>query len=718
MAIPSFPRASVLALLAVLSGSALASCKSNQAATSGTSSGSSSSGSSGTASGSSSSSGTPIPFQADPPYVYVAKVKNILTGMPPTDAEVQAVTADPTQLGALIDTWMTDPAYAPLYQAKMRVFFELAFQQTQITSASFIDMLPPNGLGPGPGVPLLVQNLTESFARTMLQLIADGQPFNQAMTTKTLMMTPAMMEFYAFLDTWHADDETKTADKILAENPTATTLTQGTAGLANVTLAQSVDPTSPHFLHFYNPDVAGLTYPMQTSCNGIDPIVYPKVSSYTINWLFYGAVYNHPDVNVDGGALNCGSRATPNGMLFAPSDFTTWKMVTIRPPAAGEATTRFFDLPTLRTLNELVINTPRLGFFSTPAFFANWSTNSSNQMRVTLNQALIVATGTAIDGTDTTTLTPGVTVGLDPAHAPLHTACYGCHQLLDPTRAILESTWTYPYYTQEDPAQIQVGAFMFQGVQNTSVKTIDDFATILATHPLLPAAWAKKLYYYANSYECPVTNPGCIDADPEFQRVVSVFKGSLSWNALVKAMLSSPLTTNASPTTLGGAGEVVAVSRRDHLCAAIDNRLGLVDACGLQVTTPASTITKIVAGLPSDGYGRGAALPVLPNAPTLFYRAGLENICEALADLVIDNPSAPAGAKTWTSSATPTAALADFVSIILAITPSDARSAPAAALLQAHFSSAMAIKGTSTTSALRSTFTTACLAPSFAGIGM
>ena len=33
----------------------------------------------------------PTPFVADPPSVYVAKVKNILVGLPPTDAEIAAV---------------------------------------------------------------------------------------------------------------------------------------------------------------------------------------------------------------------------------------------------------------------------------------------------------------------------------------------------------------------------------------------------------------------------------------------------------------------------------------------------------------------------------------------------------------------------------------------------------------------------------------------------
>src|SRR5437879_5809408 len=101
---------------------------------------------------------TTVPFVADPPAVYVAKVKNILLGLPPTDAEVAAVIADPSALAGLIDSWMARPEYSQ----KMMVFFELAFQQTQIDQASFVDVAPPNGLGNGRSIPLLVQNARES----------------------------------------------------------------------------------------------------------------------------------------------------------------------------------------------------------------------------------------------------------------------------------------------------------------------------------------------------------------------------------------------------------------------------------------------------------------------------------------------------------------------------------------------------------------------------
>jgi hypothetical protein len=131
-----------------------------------------------------------------------------------------------------------------------------------------------------------------------------------------------------------------------------------------------------------------------------------------------------------------------------------------------------------------------------------------------------------------------------------------------------------------------------------------------------------------------------------------------------------------------------------------------------------AVVPVIASGLPSDGYGRGAAEPVLPNAPTLFFRAGLENICGSVAAQVIDVAASKqvAGVKQW-SSADPDAAIADFVSLIMALPASDTRAEPAQALLQGHYADALA-QGASASNALRSTFVTACLAPSFVSIGL
>jgi hypothetical protein len=186
--------------------------------------------------------------------------------------------------------------------------------------------------------------------------------------------------------------------------------------------------------------------------------------------------------------------------------------------------------------------------------------------------------------------------------------------------------------------------------------------------------------------------------------------------------LSSPITTNTSETrTWAKNNEVIAVARRDHLCAQLNNRLGFIDICQLDEAnqTGAKTpIAQIVSGMPSDGYGRGGVIPVLPNQPTLFYRGGLENICVQVAAQVIDakaNPKQP-GVKMW-SSAQPDAAIADFVATVMGLTASDDRTAPVTAALTTHFSAAKTAGATST-DALRSTFVAACLSPSFIGIGM
>jgi hypothetical protein len=641
-------------------------------------------------------------FQADPANVYVAKVKDILVGLPPSDAELKAVQADPTQLGALVDQWMA----LPEYQQKMMVFFELAFQQTQLTSADFTDMLPPQGLGPNASTQLLLQNARESFARTVLALASQGRPLTDAFTTKQLMMTPALMELYAFLDARRLDDNGKVTDDFAAANPKLPIVLEASAG--PIAPSDTLNPQGALYMHWYDPDIGKLNY-ADPSCN-VDPVSF-NANGYGLHLLLYGSVYNFKSAT----GVNCNIRAgSATAMQLSASDFTTWKLVTLRAPNPGEATTRFYDVPGLRAATELVLKTPHPGFFSTPAFFANWPTNTSNQMRVTINQALIVATGAAVDGTDATS--PASTPGLDAVHAAPGTACFSCHQTLDPTRAILSSTYSYFYYSQTDPALVQQkGLFAFQNVI-APVASIDDFAATLATHPLVAQGWAQKLCYYVNSTPCAAD-------DPEFQRVVGVFKSSnLSWNALVKALVTSPLTTNVKETkTTAPSGQVVAVARRDHLCAALDSRLGLADVCGRDLLTAhaaKTVVPEIVSGLPSDGYGRGSVAPVLPNQPTLFYRAGLENICGAVADLVIDakpNSNSP-NAKQWQSSAAD-AAIADFVATVMGLAASDPRAAQAKTILTAHHAAALN-SGATPTDALKSTFVAACLAPSAIAIGM
>ena len=646
-----------------------------------------------------------LPSEVSPPSVYVAKVKNILVGLPPTDAEVKAVEADPTKLASLIDGWMK----LPQYQTKMLRFFELAFQQTQVSDVDFADQTFPQRMSINRvTTPLITENATESFARTIMELTSQGRPLTDAMTTRTYMMTPALMNLYAFLDTWQVDDAGKVTDRFRIEHPTtAVTITSA----APIDIAESVDPTSPNFMHWYNADLAKFDAVVPGCFT--DPVVDTTGGlGMMVERILQGSLDGRKNPS---GGQPCPPIAGQTAGPMAGDDFTTWKMVTTRPPKAGERVTDFYDLPKLRATSELVLQIPRVGFFSTPAFFANWQTNTSNQMRVTMNQSLIVALGAAVDGTDATH--PSSTPGLDATHASAP-ACFSCHQTLDPTRSIFASNFSWNYHNQTESAfSSQGGMFAFQGVTKP-VSSLDDFGNVLATHPLFAQAWAQKLCYYANSRKCE-------PSDPELQRIVDVFKTSnYSWNTLVRELLASPITTNAKATkTLADEGEVIAVSRRDHLCAGLNVRLGFTDLCGLKIAPAAKskqaalTINAIVSGLPSDGYGRGSIAPVLPNDPSLFYRAGAENICEAVAQLVIDGPARTnADARQW-SSDQPDAAIGDFVQIIMALTPSDGRSAPAVDALKSHYAAAVKT-GANPSDALKSTFVVACLAPSSISVGL
>lgn len=662
-----------------------------------------------------SAASTPLPVETSPPAVYVAKVKNILVGLPPTDAEVKAVEADPSKLAALIQEWQQ----LPQYQTKMIRFFQLAFQQTQISDVDFTDQTFPQRVSINrQTTPLLVQNATESFARTMAYLVSQGHPLSEAMTTQSFMMTPALMEFYAFLDAWQVDDAGKVTDRMRVTHQLAKVTITGT----QIPITDSLDPASPNFLTFTNPNLAAIEAAVGVPGCFTDPVVYSGGGlANVVQRVLQGSLDGRPNPNPNPMGLMPPPPPPPAcppiaGLVagpLTPDDFATWKMVTTRAPKGSEVPTAFYELDNLRNSTELVLQVPRVGFFSTPAFFANWQTNTSNQMRVTVNQALIVGLGAAVDGTDATH--PSSTPGLDPLHAS-SPACVSCHQTLDPTRSIFASQMSWNYHNQTDMAfSKQPGLFSFQGVTKP-VASLEEFGATLASHPLFAQAWVQKLCYYANSRKCDA-------ADPEVQRIVAAFTAShFDWNALVRVLMSSPITTNAKATkTLADEGEVIAVSRRDHLCAALDARLGFADICGLDIATvqkgkSIGTISEIVSGLPSDGYGRGAIAPVLPNAPSLFFRAGAENICGAVADLVID-PKAPVpGQKQWSSGA-PSPAIADFVQTLMALTPSDPRSAPSVAALQSHFDAALKT-GAAPTDALKSTFVVACLAPSAVSVGL
>jgi hypothetical protein len=542
-------------------------------------------------------------------------------------------------------------------------------------------------------VPLLMQNVQESLARTVWDLATQGRPLTEAVTTQRFQLTTGLMMLLAYLDVAFVNDAEQLRNRLVQQNPMWRVYFYNQQ---QIPIEQSVDPRSPNYLRFYN------ATPLPAECRQ-EPAVFAR--PHTLFTYFFGVI----DAPAPRGACPNRIRIQP---ILTEADFSDWRTVTIRQPRAGEAVTPFFNLPALRRDNEMVLRIPRVGFFSTPAFFANWPTNSSNEARVTMNQALIVALGKSFDDTNSTT--PVSEPALAKDHAGPGTVCYGCHRTLDPMRQVFRQTYTLFYHEQTDPAQMALnGVFAFGGVSAEMKNGIRDLAQMLASHERFAQAWVQKLCYYANS-------AACVEDDPEFLRVAAAFKASkFDFKTLVRELLSSPLTTAAAKTkTFEERGVVVNLSRADHYCVALASRLNMPDICGLEtipqkLTAPQRATFVLADNLPADGYSRGAEAPLLANDPTLFFNATVENLCRLIADQVVD---ARQGMSRYTSGQAD-AAIADFVATVMALPAADPRAGAIRKVLQEHFTNAKA-SGASATDALKSTFILACESPTAVSMGL
>ncbi|HMI85999.1 MAG TPA: hypothetical protein VK550_18010 [Polyangiaceae bacterium] len=675
--------------------------------------------------------GPELPFEPVQARVYVPKVKNLMLGLPATEEEITAVTTDPTALRGLVDAWFVRPEA----QAKLGNFFNKAFQQTQISQNDFYDQLSVDSLT---NLPLFAQ-AQESMSRTALKTIAEGKPFTDTVTTHTFMMTPTLMSMYLAVDQSQVDDAGKGSVSMpMPDGSISTTQAFWLTYQADVPipLAETIDPASPNFMHF------AVVAPFSCSVPELDATGHVALDAmgkakkvnktytqrkYTgVTSAFLGlfgwapskyasdpADLNGPptiaipaDVPADQKYLyqyNCAGGVAFTSPSVTPQD-AIWRPVTVRVAKAGEKLTPFYDLPALRQTNEIVVRMPRVGYFSTPAFFANWTTNNSNQHRDTLNQALIVGVGRSINPVDKGTSTV-LDNGKDGQHSDPASPCYSCHQTMDPMRNVFRQAYTYSYHAQHDPAQVySTASFDYLG-EKSALASLDDFATAMVTHPLYAVAWAQKLCYYANS-------SGCAEEDPEFLRVVAAFKESnFDFHTLLLELFSSPLVTGQTATKTGREiGETVSIARQDHFCSALTNRLQLATSLCVGITD-ATTKIAVTNNIPLDGYLRGAEAPALSTDQTPFYRGATESLCAYAAGLTVDK------AKSRYDSTKKDTAITDFVANIMGITSDDPNSEAVTQLLKEHYDAAIAAKA-SPTDALKSTFITACLSPTSVAIGL
>ncbi len=667
------------------------------------------------------------PFQdAAPAAVYVPKVKMLLTGLAATDAEVQAVSADPSALRGLIDGWMA----LPQFQGRMLDFFRNAFQQNNVDLGVITSSLDvPDFYPRWEDRARLERAVMDSFPLTAWELVQEGRPFHETVTTRRYMMTTAMMAMLGYADMFQVDDAGDAVERLTeatSQHLVYDVLATEGDGTTPLTVADSVGQFTMGGSGSWTWRIAvpGMT----TAC--LQELQQQRAASnaaylpWSPQWnrtgsllsvLFGGEDFaDLPDGSAC--AIDWSTDANRPAPLLQDSDWSDWRMVTVEAIAITDAaalpTPYFWDLPGLRAATTLKLKSPRLGFFGTLAWDANWPTNESNQARVTANQALIVALGESIIPAGAIAPAP-VNAG-DVSHAT-DPACAACHKVLDPLRQFFRQSYTFSYHEQRDLGQyLGSAAFLLDGMDKTG-QGVGDLATILATHPHLPVGWAQKLQFWANSTPAE-------ESDPELQRIGRAFKDSgYDFKTLVREVFSSPLVTLARGTqTYADQGVTVGIARRDQLCASLSARLGLTDVCGL--VTPDTTwrqgqvqqVSQLVA---TDAYYRAAELPSLPRNPDLFFRGSVEAMCELIADQVVD--AGDASRYSSDSSALVTSAVADMVATVMGLPPSDPRSAQATQILSAHYQAALAATNRwNTTGALRSTFVLACTSPTSVLVGL
>ena len=666
------------------------------------------------------------PFDAKTAFYATSKVKNLLTGMPVTDDDVSKVTMrGAAALQELIATWMVDPNTQPAVEAKMVGFFRNMFQQTGfIPTEDFkLQLLQNGGFDFGGSTrnvgddafPRLVQNLQDSFALTAWQLVKEGRPFTETLTTTRFRMTTALKSLYVQVE-MPADTN---------QRSTSTTVLNWTIDFSGSSIPIEQALTNMVF----SDEAPGITSATNTGmCRGTGTVASGAYKGTSV--LFQRLLGFTPQLRDSANTTICNDHASKP--YFTADDVNDWTWVTITPKASAADRTPViqpYDLPALRAATTLTLSLPRYGFFTTPAFLALWNTNDSNQHRVTANQTLLVALGQAF--TAENSITPFSAAGLDANHAVAGTECVGCHATLDPMRQFWANQLDFndrndfQAASRNNPGNPRptgtlVDEFAFGDMKATG-SSIADLGGYLAQVtdgaglPRFGIAVVQQLCFYANSSPCS-------ESDTEFRRIVGVFKDStFNYAVLAKEFFSSSIVTGAAATSAASPGEVpVSIARRDHLCAALSNRLGKPDICAQAVAIPSSAQTstaRIAASLTADAFSRGAESPVTPTEPTMFYRAATEMLCENIATQVVD---ATSGA-VYTSADIP-GAINAMVETVMGYPPSHPLHAQAAQILMDHqVAAAAGASGSASSKAtvgLRSAFALACESPRALGIGL
>lgn len=623
-----------------------------------------------------------IPFDALPRASALAKVKDFLTGLPPTDEEHDAYVADTSTLRAMIDGWMTTPEF----QARQLELFGQLFQQQISTDnlSEYLDTTPNRAKAMNDrSTGRLVQSIADGFSQTAWGIVAEGRPFHEIMTTRTFMLNVPQMSMLSWLDAAPRDDLAEDLPSWILNTHDGFSVGVRWTGDA-IPIGQTLNPDSPNFMTFWLPETpdADCQNQLDARTNGRKALIDAIELMFRV-----------PPSNV-----GC---ATPDP-IFTEAD---WELrpVTLRVAAEDEQATAFYALGQMRDATELVLHSDRVGFFTTLGFSANWQSNDSNQHRVGANQTLIVGLGRTFNPEDIFAPADGATI--DEGHATPDTPCYGCHKDLDPLRDFMRHSYTYAGSMR--PASLagdlpEIAYFSVDGSDPVAGHGVGDLSTAMAGHDRFAVAWAEKLCTMINAVACD-------PADPELTRVAGVFAdANFDYRVLMAELMTSPLVTYDSRTlTHDTLGHAILPVSQDRFCRRMSLRLGIDDVCNLRgaLDVPAALgkrMRALAEGVPPIAYGRTAVLPFVSTAPDVFAAASAERLCQLVAEQWYgDQDGALMGPDDRD------AVLDQLVGGVMGLVGNDPRATAVRTLLDEHWTAALA-GGVTENDALRSTFITAC----------
>ncbi len=689
-----------------------------------------------------------LQFEAQGRAAALRKVKNLMTGLPPTDEEYATLmdvpaTADAAETQALYEAmrslvvdWIETPQFDQQLIALFRnVFQQKGFSMQEDMKGQFLeygpfDLNPTFSYG-DTAYTRFEKNFSDSFARTALNLVKTGGNFSEVLTTRTHMMTTALVA--AYLQVEQPNDAPLQFALPRTDGPTwnidRTRQIPIEEAVETMTFDDQEPSTGTGFLSADAPECDAHDY---SGSNGGSALLFQRLIGLTPRWSY---------------SANPQCFEHPSKPYFGPEDTEDWRLITF---TEGAPTLKPWDIPKIRALTDgssVSVNLPRVGFYTTPAYLALWRTNDSNQHRVTANQTLIVALGQGF--TPERAVVPVTEVGIDEEHSATASECYGCHRALDPFRQFWENQFDYndrndfrdnqgaeaggrrfgARATKERPSER--GGVLAYGNVNAEGPAFDDMGKLLLQVtdgdglPRFAISMAQQLCYWANS-------AGCAEGDNEFRRIAQAFVDSdYNYKVMVAEMMASPLVTGFSPTaTFETRNVTVSINRRDHLCAALGARLDLGDVCGLDYAFPqmrgfggggqseadqVKSVFRIAGTIAADSFSRGSEVPVTPLSPTLFYAAGSELFCEYVATKAVG---------TVYDTADVDAALAAMVRDVMGypdseeLTDGTSPAQAARTILRSHYDEALDVQGSSASLALQSTFALACQAPTSLGLGM